>query len=137
MNESGRDGDRIVFVAALLLCLISAAMYLVLDLTRLSYGTLNTSGRTVAIVALAISGIAMLLACYLALTNRSASLATTGLSGFGWVFICASLVVGAPALGLEFSLPGSSFGGVPAALLMVIAGAAVLQAERNLQQTGH
>jgi len=135
MSEPRMDSDRVVFVATLILGLISTAMYLVIFLTLFRYGMLNNGGRTFAIVALVISAIAMLLACFLAMTNRSSTWATAGMSGLGWILICASIVVGAPALGLELGTPGHSFGGVPAALFMIIAGAAVLQAERNLQQS--
>lgn len=137
MNESGRDSERVVFVATLILCLISAAMYLIVFLTFFRYGTLNNNGRTFAVAALVISAIAMLLACFLALTSHSPTWATAGMSGLGWILICAGLVVGAPALGLELGTPGSSFGGVPTALFMIIAGSAILQAERNLQQSSN
>ena len=135
MNESGRDSERVVFVATLLLCLISTTMYFVVYLTLFRYGTLNTEGRTFAVVALVISAIAMLLACFLAMTSHSPAWTTAGMSGLGWILICAGLIVGAPALGLELGTPGSSFGGVSAALFMVIAGSAILQVERNLQQS--
>ncbi len=137
MNESRRDSERVVFVATLVLSLISTAMYLIVFLTLFRYGMLNNEGRTFAVVALVISAIAMLLACYLALTSRSPAWATAGMSGLGWILICTGLVVGAPALGLELGTPGHSFGGVPAALFMIIAGSAILQAEYNLQQSSH
>jgi hypothetical protein len=57
------------------------------------------------------------------------------MSGLGWILICAGLIVGAPAIGLELGTSGSSYGGVPAALFMIIAGSAILQVERNLQQS--
>jgi hypothetical protein len=137
MNESRRDSERVVFVATLLLCLISTAMYLVVFLTLFRYGMLNNDGRTFAVVALVISALAMLLACFLALTSRSPAWATAGMSGLGWIPICTGLIVGAPALGLELGTPGNSVGGVPAALFMIIAGSAILQAERNLQQSSN
>ena len=108
MNESGRDSERIVFVATLLLCLISTAMYFVVFLTLFRYGMLNNEGRTFAVVALVISAIAMLLACFLALTSHSPAWTTAGMSGLGWILICAGLIVGAPALGLELGTPGNS-----------------------------
>jgi hypothetical protein len=137
MSESRMDSDRVVFAATLLLGLISTAMYLVIFLTLFRYGMLNDGGRTFAIAALVISAIAMLLACFLAMTNRSSTWATAGMSGLGWILICASIVVGAPAIGLELGTPGNSFGGVPAALFMIIAGSAILQVERNLQQSSN
>ena len=135
MNESGRDSERVVFVATLILCLISSAMYFVVYLTVFRYGMLNHDGRTFAVAALVISAIAMLLACFLALTSHSPDWAAAGMSGLGWILICAGLTVGAPAIGLELGTPGNSFGGVSAALFMIIAGAAILQVERNLQQS--
>lgn len=137
MNESGRDNERVVFVATLLLCLISTAMYLIVFLTLFRYGMLNDQGRTFAVVALVISAIAMLLACFLAFTSQNPAWASSSMSGLGWILICAGFIVGAPALGLELGTPGNSFGGVPAALFMIIAGAAVLQAERNLRQSSN
>ncbi len=135
MNETQRDSERIVFVAMLLLCLISTAMYLIIDLTVFRYGQLNGDGRTFASIALISSAIAMLLACFLAFTSHNPAWTSAGMSGLGWILICAGLVVGAPALGLELGKPGNSFGGIAAALFMIIAGAAILQAERNLQKS--
>ncbi len=137
MSEARRDSERIVFVATLLLSLISTVMFLIVFLTYFRYGLLNASGHTFALIALVISAIAMLLACFLAVTSRNPAWASNGMSGLGWVLICAGVVVGAPALGLELSAAGSSFGGVPAALFMLIAGAAILQAERNLVQSSN
>jgi hypothetical protein len=137
MNESRPDSERVVFVATMILCLISTAMYLIVFLTLFRYSALNTGGRTFAVVALVVSAIAMLLACFLALTSQSPIWATTGTSGLGWILICVGLIVGAPALGLELGMAGSSVGGVPAALFMIIAGSAILQAERNLQQSSN
>ncbi len=137
MNESRRDSEYIVFVVTLWLCLISTTMYLIVFLTLFRYGTLNNEGRTFAVVALVISAIAMLLACFLALTSHSPAWATAGMSGLGWILICAGLIVGAPALGLELGTPSSSSGGVPATLFMIIAGSAILQAERNMQQSSN
>ena len=137
MNESGRDSERVVFVATLILCLISSAMYFIVYLTLFRYGMLNNDGRTFAVVALIISAIAMLLACFLAMTSHSPAWTTAGMSGLGWILICAGLIVGAPALGLELGTPGNSFGGISAALFMIIAGSAILQIERNLQQSSY
>ena len=67
MKESGRDSERAVFVATLLLGLISTAMYFVIYLTVFQYGALNPGGHTFAVVALISSAVAMLLACFLAL----------------------------------------------------------------------
>jgi hypothetical protein len=137
MNESSRDNERMVFVATLILCLISSAMYFVVYLTMFRYGMLNNDGRTFAVAALVISAIAMLLACFLALTSHSPAWTTAGMSGLGWILVCAGLIVGAPALGLELGTPGNSFGGVSAALFMIIAGSAILQVERNVRQSSH
>jgi len=134
MSETRADGDRVVLAATIILAVISVALYGIVYLTLFHYQMLNDTGRTVAIVAMVISALAMLLACYLALTDRGRSLASPGLSGLGWVLICGGLMIGAPALGSEAAFPGIGTGGVPAALFLIIAGAAVLQAERNYRQ---
>jgi peptidoglycan/LPS O-acetylase OafA/YrhL len=134
MSESKVDSGRVVFAAAIILAIISVVMYFVVFLTLVAYGMLNDTGRAFSTVALVISASAMLLACYLTLTNRNRALASPGMSGLGWVLVCGGLVIGAPALGVEAAFPGSSTGGVSAALFLIIAGAAVLQAERNARQ---
>jgi hypothetical protein len=134
MSESRSDGDRVVLAAMLILATVSVTMYVIVYLTLFKYQLLNDSGRAFAIVALIISALAMLLACYLALTSRGRSLAEPGLSGLGWILICGGLIIGLPALGLEGAFPDVSTGGVPAALFLIIAGSAVLQAERNAQR---
>ena len=131
MSESRADGDRVALAATIILAVISVVLYFIVYLTLFQYQTLNDAGRTVAVVALVISALAMLLACYVALTQRGRLLASPGMSGLGWVLICGGLMIGAPALGIEGAFPGVSTGGVPAALFLIIAGAAVLQAERN------
>ena len=134
MSESQTDGDRVTLATTIILAVISVVMYFIVYLTLFQYQMLNDTGRAFSVVALAISALAMLLACFLALTNRGRSLASPGLSGLGWVLICGGLMIGAPALGIEGAFPGVSTGGVPAALFLIIAGAAVLQAERNHRQ---
>jgi len=134
MSELQTDGDRVTLAATIILAVISVVMYFIVYLTLFQYQMLNDTGRAFSVVALAISALAMLLACFLALTNRGRSLASPGLSGLGWVLICGGLMIGAPALGIEGAFPGVSTGGVPAALFLIIAGAAVLQAERNHRQ---
>lgn len=134
MSESKVDSGRVVFAAAIILAAISVVMYFVVFLTLVVYRMLNDAGRTFSIVALVISAIVMLLACYLALTNRNRALASPGMSGLGWVLVCGGLVIGMPALGLEAAFPGHGSSGVWAALFLIISGAAVLQAERNARQ---
>ena len=134
MSESRSDGDRVALATTIILAVISVVMYFIVYLTLFQYQMLNDTGHAFAIVAMVLSALAMLLACFLALTNRGRLLASPGLSGLGWVLICGGLVIGAPALGLEGAFPSISTGGVPAALFLIIAGAAVLQAERNSQQ---
>ena len=135
MNESRADSDRVVLATTIILAVVCVVMYFVVYLTLFQFQMLNNTGRTVAFVAMVISALAMLLACYLALTNRGRPLASASLSGLGWVLICGGLMIGAPALGIEGAFPGISTGGVPAALFLIIAGAAVLQAERNNRQS--
>ncbi len=134
MSESKGDNGRVVFAAAIILATISVVMYFVVFLTLAVYKMLNDTGRAFSIVALVLSAIVMLLACYLALTNRNRALTSSGMSGLGWALVCGGLIIGAPALGLDAAFPGSSTGGVAAALFLFISGAAVLQAERNARQ---
>jgi hypothetical protein len=136
MSESRSDGDRVVLATTIILAVVSVTMYFIVYLTLFQFQTLNDTGRAFALGAMIISALAMLLACYLALTSRGRSLASPGMSGLGWVLICGGLMIGAPALGLEGAFPGISTGGVPAALFLIIAGAAVLQAERNTRASG-
>ncbi len=134
MSEARADNDRVVLATTIILAMIGVAIYIIVYLTLFQYQMLNDLGRAFAIAALVINALAMLLACYLALTNRGRSLTSPGMSGLGWVLICGGLMIGAPALGVEGAFPGISTGGVPAALFLIIAGAAVLQAERNNRQ---
>ena len=134
MSESQSNGDRVVLATTIILAVIGVVVYFIVYLTLFQYQMLNDMGRAFALAAMVISALAMLLACYLALTSRGRSLAMPGLSGLGWVLICGGLMIGAPALGIEAAFPGVSTGGVPAALFLIIAGAAVLQAERNNRQ---
>jgi len=136
MSESRADGDRVVLATTLILAAISVTMYFIVYLTLFQFQVLNDTGRAFSILAMVISALAMLLACYLALTSRGRSLASPGMSGLGWVLICGGLMIGAPAVGIDAAFPGSGFGGVPAALFLIIAGAAVLQAERNMRTSG-
>jgi hypothetical protein len=134
MSESQSNGDRVVLATTIILAVIGVVIYFIVYLTLFQYQVLNDMGRAFAFAGMVISALAMLLACYLAVTSRGRSLAMPGLSGLGWVLICGGLMIGAPALGIEAAFPGISTGGVPAALFLIIAGAAVLQAERNNRQ---
>jgi peptidoglycan/LPS O-acetylase OafA/YrhL len=136
MSESRSDSDRVVLAAMLILTAVSVTMYVIVFLTLFKYQMLNDSGRAFSIVALIVSALAMLLACYLALTSRGRSLAAPSMSGLGWILICGGLIIGAPALGLEGAFPDISTGGVPAALFLIIAGSAMLQAEHNARTGG-
>jgi hypothetical protein len=133
MDESRRDSDRVVMIATIILAILCVAMYLIIFLTLARFGVVNDLGRTFAVVALVIGGVVMLLACYLAFAGHNRDLVTLGMSGAGWALVCGGLVIGAPALGMELSGVGS-WGGFPAALFLIIAGAALLQAERNARQ---
>ena len=134
MKESRVDSNRVVLAATLLLGIICVLMYVVLYLTLLRYGMLNATGQTFGIVAMLIGAAAMVLGCFLAFAGRSRSLTTPGMSGIGWVLICFAIFVGAPAFGLELAGAGNSHGGAAAAIFMLIAGAALLQAERNARE---
>jgi peptidoglycan/LPS O-acetylase OafA/YrhL len=135
MSELRRDDDRVVLATTLILAVISVVMYGIVYLTLVRYQMLNETGQAVSITAMVVSALAMLLACYLGLTNRGRSLASPAMSGLGWVLICCGLIIGAPALGIESVIPSVGLSGTSAALFLIIAGAAVLQAERNSRQT--
>ncbi|CAG0931139.1 hypothetical protein TFLX_02011 [Thermoflexales bacterium] len=136
MSESRGAGDRTMFATTIILAGISVTMYFIVYLTLFRYQMLNDAGRTFSLLALVFSAGAMLLACYLTLTNRGRLLSSTGLSGLGWILICGGLMIGAPAVGADAAFPGNGSGGVSAALFLIIAGAAVLQAERNTLPDG-
>jgi hypothetical protein len=131
MSEARSDSGRVVLATTIILAVTSVVMYFIVYMTLFQYQMLNDLGRTVAVLAMVLSALTMLLACFLALTGQGRALASPGLSGLGWILICGGLIVGAPALGVEAAFPGISTGGVPAASFLIIAGAAVLQAERN------
>ena len=88
MSELRTDGDRVVLATTLILAVISVVLYFIVYLTLFQFQMLNDTGRAVAVVAMMISALAMLLACFLALTNRGRSLASPGLSGLGWILVC-------------------------------------------------
>ena len=81
MSESRTDGDRVVLATTIILAVVSVVMYFIVYLTLFQFQMLNDMGRAFSIVAMVIGGLVMLLACYLALTNRGRSLASPGLSG--------------------------------------------------------
>ena len=137
MSESQGNGDRAAFAATITLAAISVVMYFIVYLTLFRYEMLNDLGRAFSIIALVVGACAMLLACYLALTQRGRPLTSPGMSGLGWALICGGVMIGAPALGADIAFPSNGSGGVAAALFLIIAGAAVLQAERNTQTEGH
>ena len=70
MSESRSDSDRAVLATTIMVAVISVVMYFIVYLTLLQYQMLNDDGRTFAVVALVLSALAMLLACYLTLTQR-------------------------------------------------------------------
>ena len=134
MKEGRVDGDRVVLAATLLLAIVCLVMFVVVDLTLFRYGMLNATGQAFATIATLVGAAAMILGCFLAFAGRSRSLTTPGISGSGWALICFAIFIGAPAFGFELSGSGNSHGGAAAALFMLIAGAALLQAERNARE---
>jgi hypothetical protein len=60
----------VVLTITIILAAISVVMYFIVYLTLFQFQMLNDTGRMVAFVAMVISALAMLLACYVALTNR-------------------------------------------------------------------
>ncbi len=140
MNNSRVDGDRVVLAATLLSGFIGLGIYIVVYLTLIQYGQLNTAGMAYARAGLFVTGATLFLAMYLALAAHSRALTTPNLSGVGWFLIAAGLILGFPALGGTIGLatvPGvTTFGGVAGALFLIIAGSALLQAERNVRERG-
>lgn len=138
MNNSRVDSDRVVLAATFLTGLIGLGCYLVLYLTVMQYGQLNATGRAFSWLALCLTAATLLMAIYLALAARSHALTSPALSGTGWFMVAAGLMLAFPALGGTIGFgnaPGiSSFSGVAGAMFLLIAGAGLLQAERNARE---
>ena len=138
MPSSRLDSDRVVLVAALLTGLIGLGLYFVLFLTVMQYGQLNINGQILERIALLLSAATLLLSIYLALAARSRALTTPALSGVGWFMVAAGVMLAFPALGgsaVFADAPGvQAFSGVAGALFLIIAGAGLLQAERNVRE---
>jgi hypothetical protein len=138
MNSTNVDTDRVVLAAALVIGLIGLALYCVLLLTVMAYGQLNLSGQIVERLALLLTAAAMLLALYLALAARSRALTTPALSGAGWFMIAAGVMLALPALGglnTFAAAPGvQAFNAVAGSMFLIIGGAGLLQAERNVRE---
>jgi hypothetical protein len=138
MNPTKLDSDRVILAAAMGIGLIGVALHFVLFLTVMAYGQLNVAGQIVERLALLLTAATMLLALYLAFAARSRALTTPALSGAGWFMIAAGLMLAFPALG-GFSAfaaaPGvQAFSGVAGAMFLIIGGAGLLQAERNVRE---
>ena len=138
MNDSRSDSDRVLVIATLIAGLVGVSVLLVVYLTVMRYGTLNETGSAYARLGLYILAGTLILSIYLALAARSRTLSTPGMSGLGWLLIAAGLMLGFPALGGTIGLrpvPGlTSFGGVAGSMFLVLAGSALLQAERNVRE---
>jgi len=138
MNSTNLDSDRVILAAAMIIGLIGVALYFVLILTVMAYGQLNVSGQIVERLALLLTAVTMLLALYLAFAARSRALTTPALSGAGWFMIAAGLMLAFPALGgfnAFAAAPGvQAFSGVAGAMFLIIGGAGLLQAERNVRE---
>lgn len=140
MNNSRADSDRVILAATIVTGLIGLGLYLVIYLTVMQYGQLNINGQIFERVALLLTAAALLLSLYLAFAARSRALTTPALSGAGWFIIAAGVMLAFPALGgaaAFASAPGvQTFSGVAGALFLIIAGAGLLQAERNVRERG-
>ena len=138
MTSSRQNSDRVVFTAALLTGLIGLGLYLALFLTVLQYGQLNLSGQLVERIALLLTAATLLLSLYLALTAHSRTPITPALSGAGWFMVVAGVLLACLALGGSTALanaPGvQAFSSVAGALFLIMAGAGLLQAERNVRE---
>ena len=137
MNSNRFDSDRVILAAAMLIGLTGVGLYVVLFLTVLTYGQLNISGQIVERLALLLTAATMLLAMYLALAARSRALTSPALSGSGWFMVAAGFMLAFPSLGGLSSFaaaPGvQAFSGVAGAMFLIIGGAGLLQAERNIR----
>lgn len=140
MNSNRLDSDRVILAAAMVIGLVGVGLYVVLFLTVLTYGQLNISGQIVERLALLLTAATMLLALYLALAARSRALTSPALSGAGWFLIAAGFMLAFPSLGGMSSFaaaPGvQAFSGVAGAMFLIIGGAGLLQAERNVRERG-
>jgi hypothetical protein len=140
MNNPRVDGDRVMLAATLLSGFIGLGIYLLVYLTIMGYGMLNATGLAYARVGLYVTAATLLLSLYLALTAHSRALTAPGLSGVGWFLVAAGVMLAFPAWGASIGVsvvPGvTSFGGVAGAMFLVIAGSALLQAERNARDRG-
>ena len=140
MNNSRVDSDRVLLAATLLSGFIGLGIYLVVYLTLMQFGRLNANGQAYGRVGLYVTAATLLLSVYLAFAARSRALTTPALSGVGWFLIAAGVILAFPALGGTIGLslvPGVTvFGGVAGAMFLIIAGSALLQAERNARERG-
>jgi hypothetical protein len=138
MTSNHLDSDRVILAAALVIGLIGVALYFVLFLTVMAYGQLNVSGQIVERLALLLTAVTMLLAMYLAFAARSRALTAPALSGAGWFMIAAGFMLAFPALGGLNAFAGApgvqAFSGVAGAMFLIIGGAGLLQAERNVRE---
>jgi hypothetical protein len=138
MNSTRLDGDRVILAAAMVIGLIGLALHLVLLLTVMAYGQLNVNGQIVERLALILTAATMVLTVYLAFAARSRALTTPALSGVGWFMIAAGVMLAFPALGglnAFAAAPGvQTFNAVAGAMFLIIGGAGLLQAERNVRE---
>lgn len=138
MDNSRVDGNRVLLAATLLSGFIGLGIYLIVYLTLMRYGTLNANGQAYARVGLYVTAVTLFLSIYQALAAHSRALTTPALSGVGWFLIAAGLILAFLALGGTIGLsavPGVTvFGGVAGAMFLIIAGSALLQAERNARE---
>ena len=141
MNSTNLDSDRVILAATMIIGLIGVALHVVLLLTVMAYGQLNVSGQIVERLALLLTAITMLLALYLAFAARSRALTSPALSGAGWFMIAAGVMLACPALGgfnAFTAAPGvRAFNAVAGAMFLIIGGAGLLQAERNVRERVH
>lgn len=138
MNSTRVDTDRVILTATMVIGLIGVALYVVLFLTVLTYGQLNISGQILERLALLLTAATMLLSLYLAFAAHSHALTSPALSGAGWFMVAAGFMLAFPALGglsTFAAAPGvQAFSGVAGAMFLIIGGAGLLQAERNVRE---
>ena len=135
MSRTRLDRDRMLLYTVLLSAIVGIVLYAIVYVTVATYGPLNEQGLLVGRVALFVTGGTLGIALVLALTARSAALATT-LSGSGWLVVFGGAALLFPAWGMSAAgVPGlSAFSGYAGALFLVIAGTLVVQAEHTARE---
>jgi hypothetical protein len=138
MEQPRFDRDRMLMYTTLLGGLVSIGFYVTLYLTMAIYGALNSTGILIGRVALYVATGTLGVSLVLALTARNTSLLSASLSGWGWFLVFGGIALLFPAWGLSMApeaVPGvSGFGGYAGAILLILSGGLLAQAERTVRE---